>query len=278
MTGAVLLTGGTGFVGRQVLTQLAARSVPIRAVVREGSQDKLMAGLPPEEVIATPDLFVESADWWASACEGVDIVIHAAWYAEPGKYLHSAKNLDCLTGCVSMAKGAAQSGVRRLVGIGSCLEYDLSEGWLSIDSPLKPLCLYAAAKTAAFSTLSQFLPAQGVEFLWCRLFYLYGEREDPRRLVPYIRSMIEAGKPAELGSGDRVRDFTDVVEAGEMIADEAMGDRQGAVNICSGIPITVREIAEKIADEYGRRDLLHFGVRPENEVDPPCVVGIKSER
>ena len=60
-----------------------------------------------------------------------------------------------------------------------------------------------------------------------------------------------------------------------MIVDEAMGDRQGAVNICSGIPVTVREIAEEIADEYGRRDLLRFGARPENEIDPPCVVGIK---
>ena len=49
-----------------------------------------------------------------------------------------------------------------------------------------------------------------------------------------------------------------------MIANEAMGARQGAVNICSGVPVTVREIAEKIADEYGRRDLLHFGARPDN--------------
>ena len=38
-------------------------------------------------------------------------------------------------------------------------------------------------------------------------------------------------------------------------------------------PITVREIAEKIADEYGRRDLLRFGARPDH-LDPPCIVGV----
>jgi dTDP-6-deoxy-L-talose 4-dehydrogenase (NAD+) len=38
----------------------------------------------------------------------------------------------------------------------------------------------------------------------------------------------------------------------------------------------VRHFAEQIADEYGRRDLLEFGARPENLVDPPCVVGVRS--
>jgi dTDP-6-deoxy-L-talose 4-dehydrogenase (NAD+) len=275
MSRIVLITGATGFVGHQVLRQLSKRSVEIRAVIREGFQDKLIEGVSLEAVITTPDLFAESADWWAKACEGVDTVIHVAWYAEPGEYLQSPRNLDCLTGSVNMAKGAVRAGVRRFIGIGSCSEYDLTGGRLSVESSLKPLSLYAAAKTAVFSTLSHFLPSQGIEFLWCRLFYLYGDREDSRRLVPYIRSQLADGKPAELGSGEQIRDFTDVAVAGEMIANEAMGARQGAVNICSGVPVTVREIAEKIADEYGRRDLLHFGVRPNNDVDPPCVVGIK---
>jgi nucleoside-diphosphate-sugar epimerase len=78
----------------------------------------------------------------------------------------------------------------------------------------------------------------------------------------------------ELTSGSQVRDFLDVREAGEMIVQSAMSDIQGAVNICSGIGITVRELAEKIADEYGRRDLLKFGARRENQMDPKFVVGV----
>ena len=55
-----------------------------------------------------------------------------------------------------------------------------------------------------------------------------------------------------------------------MIVDCALGRARRAVNICSGTPVTVRELAERIADEYGRRDLLRFGARPDNLVDPPC--------
>ena len=41
MTGVVLLTGATGFVGRQVLRVLAERAFQVRAVVRDGKQSQL---------------------------------------------------------------------------------------------------------------------------------------------------------------------------------------------------------------------------------------------
>jgi dTDP-6-deoxy-L-talose 4-dehydrogenase (NAD+) len=183
-----------------------------------------------------------------------------------------------LTGTLRLAQGAAQSRVRRFVGIGTCFEYDLGgSAPLAVDAPLKPLTPYSASKAAAFLTLSQWLPLARVEFCWCRLFYLFGEGEDSRRLVPYLRAKLAAGEPAELTSGDKVRDFLDVREAGQLIARHALGDDTGPINVCSGIPVTVRQLAERIADEYGRRDLLKFGTRADNLVDPPYVVGVKKE-
>ena len=275
VTRLVLITGATGFVGRQVLRSLGELDIPVRVVVREDRWSQLTDNTAVERVVETPDLFAESSCWWAEACEGVDTVIHVAWYTEPGKYLQSYINLDCLIGSLNMAKGSLQAGVRRFIGIGTCFEYDLTAGMLSVETPLKPLTPYAAAKAATFTALSQWLPSQGIEFLWCRLFYLYGDREDPRRLVPYLRSKLAEGEPAELTGGNQIRDFIDVTEAGRMITEKALGNQQGAINICSGVPVTVRQLAEKIADEYGRRDLLKFGARPDNLVDPPCVVGVR---
>ena len=271
----ILLTGATGFVGRQLLRALSERGCRVLPVVREGKQGEVARGDAIETIVASPDIFAEDADWWARACRGVDTVIHAAWYAEPGQYLQSPKNKECLSGTLRLADGAVQAKVRRFVGIGTCFEYDLDAGRLSIETPLRPATPYAQAKVDAFKALSATLPRQGVAFAWCRLFYLYGEGEDSRRLVAYVRGRLQSGEPVELSSGSQIRDFLDVREAARMIADVALGSGEGPVNICSGKPVTVREVAERIAEEFGRRDLLRFGARPDNPVDPPCVVGIR---
>ena len=275
MSGTVLVTGATGFVGRHVLRALASLGLPTRVVIRDGTEARLEVHRGMEGVITTPDLFAEDVQWWARVCDGIDSIIHAAWYAEPRQYLHSPKNMDCVLGTLQMARGAVMAGVRRVVGVGTCLEYDTRYGALSVDTPLHPRTPYAGAKVAAYTALAHWLPAQGVEFAWCRIFYLYGEGEDERRLVPYLRARLAAGQPAELIDGKQIRDFLDVQEAGRMIADVVIGAQQGAVNICSGVAITVREFAGRIAEEHGRRDLLRFAPGSQNLLDPSCVVGVR---
>ena len=274
MEKTVLITGASGFVGRHVLNNLIDRKFKVRAIVRKDKENFFKNKNYKVELIKTDDLFEESADWWKEQCRGVDTIIHIAWYVEPGKYLQSIKNINCLTGSLNLAKGAIQAGIRRFIGIGTCFEYDLNFGSLSINTPLKPTTPYAAAKAGLYTILSQLLPSQSIEFTWCRLFYLYGEGEDERRLVPYIDKQLFEGNKADLTSGKQVRDFLDVSKAGKIIADLATGKQQGPFNICSGIPITVRQLAEKIADKYDRRDLLNFGARPDNLVDPQSVIGI----
>jgi nucleoside-diphosphate-sugar epimerase len=274
VNGGVLVTGGTGFVGRQVIRALLGRGFDVRAVVRRGTAARLPDAVSGRGCIETDDLFAETPAWWRKACAGIDTVVHVAWYAEPGRYLVSPRNLACLAGTVALAEGAIAAGVTRFVGVGTCFEYDLTPGHLSTDTPLKPLTPYAAAKAAAFLALSQALPAAGVGFAWCRLFYLHGEGEDTRRLTAAIRDHLSRGAAIDLTSGNQVRDFLDVQDAGARIAAMVGSERTGPVNICSGHGISVRALAESIADEYGRRDLLRFGARPDNLIDPPCVVGV----
>jgi nucleoside-diphosphate-sugar epimerase len=273
MTTKILLTGATGFVGRQVLDALQKKDVELVLVVRSGSEKKIQSNKSISQIIFSDDIFSESIQWWEKAFQNIDIVIHMAWFVEPGKYLHSEHNIDCYKGSVKIAKGSINSKVKRFISIGTCFEYELSSSALTINSPLNPLTPYAQAKVKLYKKLSSLLPENNIEFAWCRLFYLYGEYEDQRRFVPYLRSQLKIGKIAKLSSGKQIRDFMDVSEAGHAIADVALSKIKGAINVCSEKPISIRELAENIADEYGRKDLLNFGAREDNKFDPPYIVG-----
>lgn len=270
----ILVTGGSGFIGKHVVSVLLSQGVRIRLVERFGKN--YWSETTELEIVRVHDIFQESQEWWVECCKGVDTVIHLAWYVEPGKYLNSKKNLDCLFGSLKIAFGAATAGVRKFVGVGTCFEYDLSNKFpKSVNDRLAPRNIYSASKMALYTLLNNIFSSEKISFLWCRVFYLYGDGEDPRRLYPYLHQQLSRGEFVNLGSPTKVRDFMDVKEAAKLIVDHALSSSEGAVNICSGNGTTIKDFALSIADIYARRDLLIFNERIESNSDPEYVVGIK---
>lgn len=269
---SILVTGGTGFVGRQVVRHLLDGGFRVTLTSRNPATARHLDNRV-YAVRETSDLFSESLERLITLVAECDTVIHCAWCTDRTDYVSSLLNMDCLAGSVRLARACAASGGARFVGVGTCAEYDHSAGTLAASAPLRPTSLYAASKAATFLVLSSLLPPLGVKFTWCRLFYLFGEGERPDRLIPTVRRHLEQGIPVALTEGCQIRDFLDVGEAGRMIVQAATEGLDGPVNICSEIGTSVRSLVESVADEYGRRDLLRFGARSLNPFDPPCIVG-----
>ena len=271
----ILLTGSTGFVGRQVLKTLMAKGAKVTVTVRPDQN-------VPDGVkhIRTEDLFSETIDFWEKGCRDHDAVIHSAWYTEHGKYLNAPENLDCLAGTIKLFQGAKAAGVSHFQGIGTCLEYGPKcneapqNQPIPSDAPIYPTTPYAASKAAAYLALSN--QSGEMQFAWSRLFFLYGEGEDPRRLVPYINSQISRGLPIKLTSGRQWRDFLDVKEAASQIANVTLNCVEGPINICSGIPITIAKFAENIALKSNRKDLISTELTPDRADESHYLVGVPS--
>jgi len=79
MSKLYLLTGATGFVGRQVLQQLQAQDASVRVIVRTGKEHLIAGQKNIESVVSTDDLFAELPDFWNKVCEGIDTIVHVAW-------------------------------------------------------------------------------------------------------------------------------------------------------------------------------------------------------
>ena len=273
----VLITGSTGFLGREILSCLDKIGLNTRLIVRNKYSNVLSEFSNIEEIIETKDLFMESISWWEKACHGVDIVIHTAWYTKHANYMESEKNFDCLLGTLRLSKGACLSGVKKFIGIGTCVEYDLSYNYLSVLTPLKPTSTYGKLKVSTFYALSGLFQVNKIEFAWCRLFYLYGKGEKAQRLFPYIKESLKKGRIVELHNPNHVRDYLEINDAAEMITNIALGKKNGAINICSGIPITIQTFAENIADMYGKKHLIKPNVKNNNPSELDCEVGINEE-
>lgn len=269
----IVVTGASGFLGSHIVRRLLQEGYDVKAVVREGNQKRELPLSVTNGATITKDVFNEDASWWQEVCKDSFAVVHSAWYSVPGKYADAEENLKCLTGSLTLAQGALAAGVLKFVGIGSCFEYDLSIGPATIETPLQPESLYAASKVALFHVLSNLFRAGNSQFVWARIFYLYGEGEHSQRLFPYLHDRLSKGLPAYLSDGTQIRDYLDVnVAAGQVVA-MLEDSREGPVNVCSGQGISVREFAEKIAADYGATELLHFGARERNQFDPDFAVG-----
>lgn len=225
-------------------------------VVRSGRtlSDGFITG--GSRVVSTPDLFEEDGRWWGQTTEGVDTFVHAAWYTNPQDYMTSEQNRHCEAGTARIAEILADTGVKRFVGLGTCLEYHQTGKVLTTETELRPESPYARAKAQTYQRLRSIFAGANIEFAWCRLFYIHGPGEHESRLVPYIRRAIGEGRVARLRNPAQVLDFLDVRDVAEKITRVVLARETGAFNICSGVGTTVSELSMRIAQEFGRPDLV----------------------
>lgn len=268
----VLVTGASGFVGRHIVTELLSRDCFTVVVIRS---DRYFSNFEQKNFkrILTNNLFLEDKKKYFQILEGIDIVIHAAWYYDPKLYLDSYENITCLTGSLRMIDACIERKIEKFVGIGTCYEYDFTDGILNELSKINPKSLYGASKASLYFIASELMNSNGIKFSWCRPFFLYGEGENENKLHSYIHNQLKNNLPVYLTSGDQIRDYLDVKIAATKIVNVALGEHIGAVNICSGNYSTVREIALKIAEKYSRTELIRFGERNKRRIDPDVIVG-----
>lgn len=264
----ILLTGASGFVGRQVLVALAARGADVHAVSRR-----------------KPDM--DCAFTWHSADllkpgEGAravehiqpDCIMHLAWCVEHGRFWTDPANLAWVAATVELARAAAQSGVSRYVGVGTCYEYDWPPDGVCVEdeTPLVNHTLYDTAKDGCRRLLSAYFDQLDVGFAWARLFFLYGPDEAPSRLVASVARALIAGEPALSSRGLAVRDFMDVRDAGAALAALTVSKVEGEVNIGTGTGIRIADVIGELGRISGAPDLIRLGALPDRPEEPPRIV------
>jgi len=268
---SILVTGATGFIGSQVVRELVKRGHRVKASRLSVDDTSRVADVVDAVDWVTLDLMVASRKELAALCDSVDACVHAAWYVEPGRYVHALENIEWVAVSMRLLEALADAGCKRAAYIGTCFEYDHQYGYLSESTPTAPWTLYGTAKLSTSLMGGQLARDRDVAFSWLRLFYQYGPHEYNQRLVPYVIQSLLRGEEAEIGSGEEIRDFLHVADVGAAIADVVLSDCVGAVNVGSGQPVRVRDLVSEIARQLDLQERVRFGVRPDSPSTPPFI-------
>jgi nucleoside-diphosphate-sugar epimerase len=269
----VLVTGASGFIGCHVVQVLLERRHRVAAVALPDDPLTRLTSLKKDVDVIRMSLDDTTSVRKAVSTWKPDVCIHLAWYAEPGRYLHSLQNLTALTSSLALFEILGETGCRRIIGAGTCLEYDTTFGYLQEDTPTRPSTLYAAAKLSLGVVGARLAEAAGVSFAWGRIFNLYGPQEDPRRLVSGAIQTLRRNQPFDATAGEQIRDYLHVSDVASAFCLLAEKSAEGVFNIASGRPVSVRHVLETLGALLDRRHLLRFGVYACPPGDPPFLCG-----
>jgi len=265
----VLVTGATGFIGRHALRALTRGAGEIVAVAHAAKPGATAANLRWTHA----DLKDATASATLMRRERPTHLLHLAWRPVSGDVAHARDNLDWLKASVDLATAFVDAGGERIVGSGSCFEYDWSDGVCIEDvTPLSPATLYGAGKCALRAALSGLARQAGVSFAWPRVFFAYGPSEHSSRFVASIGGAMLRGEPAEMTAGTQVRDYLYAGDIGESLVRLLRSNVEGEFNIGSGVAASLADIARELARQIGTPELLHLGAREPKSFEPPVIL------
>ncbi len=197
-----------------------------------------------------------------NAVRGVELVFHQGALPSVPRSVHDPLTTTAVNveGTLNVLLAARDENVRRVVFASSSSVYgnsgELPRRETSAPDPIAP---YAVAKLAAERFCVSFSRVYDIETVALRYFNVFGPRQDPRSqyaaVVPRFIQEIWEGRPVLIyGDGMQSRDFTfvtNVVDA-NLLAATAEGVNGRILNIATGSPISVNELADTIGGVLGR--------------------------
>ena len=255
----IIVTGGSGFIGKNLIPKLL--SLGHKVSVIDVSSDSIES-YPWFKKINFYKLRIDSSDIETVLKKtNAQVLIHLAWSDLPNyeNIIHFKNNfyqqIKFLT-CV------AENNIKKIIVSGTCLEYGLIDGCLDETMKTKPTTFYGFAKDEIKKTLDFLSTKYDFTYTWFRLFYIYGENQNPRSLYPSLINAIKNNESVfEMSPGHQLRDFIHIDDVTSYFCKAISCNKVfGVINLSSGNPISVKEFATHIIKKHDSDIRLHCGV------------------
>lgn len=267
----IMVTGATGFIGRHLVQKIVETGEDLICLVRDVERASKCPWLKEVRLLQSD---IESKPPKLDIDEDT-ILIHLAWGGLPNysSAFHYEKNLP---EHYNYLKSMLQQGLRHLYVMGTCLEYGLKEGPLATETVTEPTTAYGYAKDALNKQLQLKQKELNFTLQWGRLFYVYGEGQSEKSILPLLdKAILNQDKEFKMSGGEQLRDYTSVEDAINQILRIIKHRRNGTFNICSGTPISIRKLIEQRIKEKHSDIQLKLGHYDYAEYEPMSFWGAK---
>jgi nucleoside-diphosphate-sugar epimerase len=273
----VLVTGATGFVGRHVVNELLKCGHTVTAVARDNVRAETMPWYRQVNFIAC-DLATDYASL-LSEHSLPDALVHLAWQGLPNyrNFFHIGINLPS---DLAFLETAVRVGIPQLLVAGTCLEYGMQSGPLTEDMTTVPHTPYGFAKDTLRKGLEMLQQEQPFTLQWMRLFYMYGEGQNPNSLLAHLDRAIDQGDAVfNMSMGDQLRDYLAIEEVAVNFALtlDNPANCNGVINCCSGQPTSVIDLVNKRCELRGSSIHLNRGHYPYPDYEPMAFWGVPAK-
>ena len=267
MEKTILLTGVTGLIGKEIIEPLKKLGYKISALtIDENNPDNGVNWIKC-------NLFdAESVKYSIEKVKPTHL-LNFAW-TTTGDYLTSSINFEYVKAGLNLIKYFKEYGGKRAIYVGTCFEYKFKDSILKEDDEKNPQTLYAKSKDALHNMVEEYCKLNNISFGYGRIFYVYGRKENEKRLTANIIKSLRENKEIDIFNGDFVRDYMYAKDIAGAFAKFVDSNVEGSVNICTGKGISLKEYSMTIAKKLGKEKLVN--IKYENLNQPMFIVGDNS--
>lgn len=269
----VIVTGAAGFIGSEIVHQLANMGATVIAVdnLHNGKRENLADILSPSVTLVVAD--IRDHNIMRDLLGRCDIVLHLACLGVRHSIHSPLENHEInATATLHLLELSREASIKRFVYVSSSEVYGTARYVPMVEEhPLTPNTVYGASKLAGERYTDAYWRTYGMDTVVVRPFNAFGPRShhegDSGEVIPKFMLQAIAGEPLIIhGDGSQTRDFTDVRDTarGILLAAGCPQLQGTTLNLGQGKEITINELAELVGAVVDRNSVTvhHEPPRP----------------
>lgn len=253
MSERVLVVGGTGFIGGNLVLKLVKCGFKVTV---------LSLNLPADEKK------IDGVEYWRADITNFeqlqkqllvttfDYVINLSGYIDHCQFMEGGRQIidTHFGGVQNLLQLLDWTSIKRFVQIGTSDEYGGLPPPQTEKMRENPISPYSFGKVASTQLLQMLTRTEGFPAVILRPFLVYGEGQNSRRFLPQIVRGCLQGSRFPVSEGEQLRDFcyVDDVTRGILLTLRNDNINGEVINLASGKPISIRKVVELVKEIVGQ--------------------------